>query len=126
VCDDVSDVEVDCCRCGKRKHSFCLDAVGDIISYTFKSRSWADRIVTIAHNARAFDLVFVLNRLVRTKSMPEILIMNGRKIMCLKMENVAWRDSLNYLAMPLRKLPEALGLRVEKSGTHISSTRSRI
>jgi hypothetical protein len=42
----------------------------------------------IAHNAKAFDLLFVLNRLVGMKLLPEILIMNGQKIMCLKVENV--------------------------------------
>jgi hypothetical protein len=41
--------------------------------------------------------------------------MNGQKIMCLNVENVTWLDSINYLAMPLRKLPQALGLTVQKS-----------
>jgi hypothetical protein len=35
--------------------------------------------------------------------------------MCLKVENVTWFDNLNYLAIPLRKLPDAFGLSVEKS-----------
>jgi hypothetical protein len=35
--------------------------------------------------------------------------------MCLKAEKVTWLDSLNYLAMPLRKLPEVFGLTAEKS-----------
>jgi hypothetical protein len=46
------------------------------------------------------------------KMLPELLIMNGQKIMCMRVENVTWQDSLNYLAMPLRKLPEAFGLTV--------------
>jgi hypothetical protein len=95
VCEDEPNAEVDCRRCGKRKHSFWSDPVGDLISYTFKTRPWADRIVAIALNARAFDLVFVLNHLVRTKSKPELLIMNGQKIRCLKVENVTWLDSLH-------------------------------
>ena len=115
VCEDDSDMDVDCWRCGKRKHSFWTDPVGDLISYTFKSRPWADRIVAIAHNAKLFDLLFVLTRLVRMKSLPELLIMNGQKIMCLKVENVTWLDSLNYLAMPLKKLPESFGLTAQKS-----------
>jgi hypothetical protein len=71
--------------------------------------------VAIAHSAKAFDLLFVVNRLVRMKMMPEVLITNGQKIMCLKVENVTWLDSLNYLAMPLRKLSETFGLTVAKS-----------
>jgi hypothetical protein len=98
-----------------RGNSFWSDPVSDLISYAFKSRHWADRVVSVAHNAKAFDLHFVLNRLVRMKSLPELLIMKAQKIMCLKVENVTWLDSLNYLAMPLRKLPEEFGLTSAKS-----------
>ena len=99
----------------ERGNSFWTDPVGDLISCTFKSRPWTDRIVAIAHNAKVFDLLFVLNRLVRIKLLPELLIINGQKITCLKVQNVTWLDSLNYLAIPLRKLPEALGLTAQKS-----------
>jgi len=115
MCEDDSDMDVDCRRCGERKHSFWTDPVGDLISYTFKSKPWADRIVAIAHNAKAFNLLFVLNRLVRMKSLPELLIINCQKIMCLKVENITWLDRFNYLAMPLRKLPETFGLTDQKS-----------
>jgi len=53
-----------------RGNSIWTDPVGDLISYLLKSRLWADRVVAIAHNAKAFDLLFVLNRLVKTKMMP--------------------------------------------------------
>jgi hypothetical protein len=108
-------MDVDYRMCVIRKHSFCTDPVGDLISYTFKYRPWADGIVTIAHNAKAFDLHFVLNRLVWVKRLPELLIMNGQNIICSKEENVAWLDSLNYLAMPPRKFPETLVLTADKS-----------
>ena len=54
----------------------------------------------IAHNAKAFDLNFVLNRVIQLKWTPD-LIMNGQKIMCMKVEGMTWLDSLNYMAMPL-------------------------
>jgi hypothetical protein len=108
-------MDVDCGRCGKRKYSFWTDSVGDLISHTFKFVSWADRVVCVAHNSKAYHLHFVLNRLVQMKMLPDLLIMNGQKIMCLKVENVTWLDSLNYLAMRLRNLPEAFGLSVQKS-----------
>jgi len=98
-----------------RGNSFWTDPVGYLISYVFTSRPWADRIVAIAHNAKAFDLLFVLNRLVGMKMIPELLIMNGQKIICLKVENVTWVDSLNYLATPLIKFPEVFGLMAEQS-----------
>lgn len=76
LCEHQPNLEVDC-WCGKRKNSFWIDHVVNLISYTFKSRPWADRIVAIAHNAKAFDM-FVLNSLVQMKLLPELLIMNGR------------------------------------------------
>jgi hypothetical protein len=80
VCEDDADTDVDCQRCGKKKHSFWTDLVSDLISYTFKFRPRADRIVAIARNIKAFDLLFVLNRLVRMNMLPEFFIMNGQKI----------------------------------------------
>jgi len=46
--------------------------------------------------------------------LPEHLILNGQKIMCLNVDNVTWLDSLNYPTMPLRKLPNAFGLTAKK------------
>ena len=99
----------------ERGNSFWTDPVGDLISYTFKSIPWTDRIVAIAHNAKTFDLLFVLNHLVGIKLLPELLNMNGQKIICLKVQNVTWLDSLNYKAMPLKKLPEEFGRKAQKS-----------
>jgi hypothetical protein len=83
-------------------------------------------MVAIGHNAKAFELLFVLNRLMQMKLLTELHIMNGRKILCLKVENVRWLDSLNYLAMTLRKLLEAFGLTDKNGGTFISLTRRTI
>jgi len=67
-------------RCGQRKHSLWDDPLGDMLTYLWKPRPWADKIVTIAHNAKAFDLHFILNRAILLKWKPE-LIMTGLKIM---------------------------------------------
>ena len=55
--------------------------VEEQITYLCETRPWADRIVCIAHNAKAFDLHFVLNRMIQLKWTPD-LITNGMKIMC--------------------------------------------
>jgi hypothetical protein len=102
-------MDVDWRRCGERKQNFWIDPVGDLISYTLKTGQRADMIVAIAYNARAFELLFLLNCLVRMKSLPELLIMIGRNIIFLKVEHYTCLDHLNYLAMPLRKLLEAFG-----------------
>jgi hypothetical protein len=91
--------------------SFREDAVWELISYHFKSEPWTDKIVAIAHNAKDFGLQFVRNRLVRFNLLPNFLVMNGQKIMCLKVEGVMWLGSLTYMTMPILKLPEAFRLR---------------
>jgi hypothetical protein len=43
------------------------------------------------------------------------LILNGLKIVCMKMEHMTFLDSASYLPMALRKLPETFGFSVKKS-----------
>jgi len=45
-CEDEEDV-VDYVRCGRRKHTFWEDPVGDLLSYLTKPRPWANKIVAI-------------------------------------------------------------------------------
>jgi hypothetical protein len=51
------------------------------------------------------------------------LVMNGQKIMCMRMEPLVFPDSVSFLTCALRKLPDALDLQPESPGTHIISTR---
>jgi len=101
-------------RCGQRKHSFWHDLVGDTLTYLCKPRPWTNNFVAIAHNAKAFDLQFILNRAIIFKWKPE-LIMSGLKIMCMKMEQLVILDSVSFFPCALRKLPEAFGLSASKS-----------
>jgi len=43
------------------------------------------------------------------------MIMNGLKIICMKMKHVVFLISLFFLPCPLRKLPEAFGMTATKS-----------
>jgi hypothetical protein len=72
------------------------DSVGDMLSYICEPRPWVKQIVAIAHNAKAFDLQFNLDRAVFLKWRPE-LIMNGQKIMCMTVEHIKFIDSISYL-----------------------------
>lgn len=108
-----TDIDEDCVRCGKRVHSFFKDAVGDLLSYLFEPRPWVSKVVAIAHNVRAFDSQFILNRAILLKWKPE-LVLNGLKLVAMKIEHM-FIDSASYLSMPLSKLPEAIGLSVTKS-----------
>jgi hypothetical protein len=53
-CEDIADIDQDCPQCGKRKHSFWDDPVGDLLTYLCKPRPWANRVIAIAHNANLF------------------------------------------------------------------------
>jgi hypothetical protein len=112
-CEDVEDGG-ECQRCGVRKHSFWADPVGDLLTYLCKPRPWLRKIVAIAHNAKAFDWHFILNRTVQLQWQPE-LIMNGLRIMCMKMEHLVFLDIVSFLPFPLRKLSETFGLTARKS-----------
>jgi hypothetical protein len=68
--------------------------VGDILAYLFEPRPWADKVIAIAHNAKAFDLLFMLNRAIFLKWQPEVIV-NGVKIMCMSVEHITFLDSLN-------------------------------
>jgi len=113
-CEDVEDIERECVQCGVRKHSFWDDPFGSMVSYLCEPRPWVNKMIAIAHNAKAFDLQFILNRVILLKWRPE-LIMNGLKIICMKMGHLVFLNSVSFLPCSLRKLPEAFGLTASKS-----------
>ena len=88
-----SDIEQEYILCSKRIHSFWDDPVGDMLSYLYQSRPWAETIVVIAHNAKAFDLQIILYRAILLKWQAE-LIMKGLKIMYLRVEHLVFLDSV--------------------------------
>jgi len=112
-CELMEEVSIDCERCDRRKHSW-NDPVGDLLNYLCKPRHWANKIVAIAHNAKAFEFHFILNRPNRLKGKSE-RITNGLKIISTKMEHLVFLDSVSFLPCALRKLPEAFGLQASKS-----------
>jgi len=97
-CSQCEDAEYygECVRCGQRKHSFWDDPVRDLLTYLCKPRPWTNKIVAIAHNANAFDLHFILNWAIMLKWKAE-LIMNGLKIMGMKMEHTVFLDRVSFL-----------------------------
>jgi len=77
-CEMQPDVSVDCKRCGKRRHSFYDDSVGDFLSSFCAPQKWCEKVIAIAHNAKGFDEQFILNRAIFLKWQPK-LILNGKK-----------------------------------------------
>jgi len=118
--------ERDCARCGKRRHSFFEDPVGDLLLYLCEPRPWCKKVVVIAHNAKALDSQFILNRAVLLKWTPELKL-NGLKIVSMKIHHIQFLDSVSYMPMPLRKLPEAFGLAASKSwNPHYFNTKANL
>ena len=100
MCKDEADVDNQ--RCSKRKHSFWTDPVGDLISYTFKFRPWADRVVAISHKAKTFELHSVLNRLVRMM-VPELLNLKRSEDNVPEVENVIVAAHFEFLCLAAQK-----------------------
>jgi len=113
-CENIQDINIDCEQCVRRKHKFWDDPVGQLLTYLCKSRLWCSKIVAIAHNAKAFDLQFILNRAIFLKWKPK-LIVNGLKIICMTMEHLTFIYSISCMPCSLRKLSEAFGLTAAKS-----------
>jgi len=84
------------------------------LTYLCEPRPWANIILAIAHNAKAFDMHFILNRAINLKWKPE-LIKNGLKFIRMKMEHLVFLDSVFFLSCALRKLPEDFGLQATTS-----------
>ena len=84
------------------------------IGYLCEPRPWCNKVVATAHNAKAFDLQFILKRAILLKWNPQ-LILSGLKIISMKIQHIHFLDSISYLPTPLRKFPEAFGLSATKS-----------
>ena len=92
-CEVQPDIGVDCERCGRRRHSFFDDHVGDLLSYLCAPRQWCERVVAIAHNAKAFDAQLILNKAIFLKWKTK-LILNGLKIICMQIQHLTFIDSV--------------------------------
>jgi len=121
-CEMSVDIDQEWERCGKRKHSFWDVPIGHLLSYLCGPQPFVSKVVAIAHNAKAFDLQFILNRAIQMKLNTE-LILKGLNIVSMMIAHMLFIDSISYLTMPLRKLPQALGLSATKSWYRTISTK---
>jgi len=122
---DVTDIDGDCDRCGKRIQSLWDYAIADLLSFLCEPRPWVSKVAAIAHNAKAFDSQFILNRAIKMNWKHQ-LILTGFKIVSIKIEHM-FIDSFSYLPMQLRELPEAFGLSVTKSwNSHILNKNTNL
>ena len=64
-----------------------------MLLYLCESRPGVKQIIVIGHNAKAFDLHFILNSAVFFKWSPES-VMGGQKILMKKFEHMKFIDSM--------------------------------
>ena len=104
--------------CGKRRIIFSgLDTTYNFCSWLLTP---AHKDVTcIAHNGKAYDFSFVLNYLITEAHITPECVFAGAKLMGMEIKsglNIRFIDSLNFMSMPLKKLPKAFGLKPEQMG----------
>ena len=104
--ETVDDLSVECEDCGQRIHVFCEKHVAKFIEYLRLSRPFADKIYVISHNFRGYDAQFLLRRFLELRWTTQ-LIMDGAKILSMVVENLQFLDSLNYLPMSLKSMPNS-------------------
>ena len=115
-----------CTGCGNREVIFHRQNTVKEFSAWLFSKQHAN-VTVIAHNARAYNAYFTYNYLLMQSITPEIFF-RGSKIMYCK---VGWGlkikilDSLNFLNIPLDKLPKSFGLKEMKKGyfPHLYNTQ---
>ncbi|KAK3911148.1 putative DNA polymerase [Frankliniella fusca] len=72
-------------------------------------------ILAVAQNSKAFDSIFALQEIIARKLKPE-LTLAGAKIICMKVGNWKFIDSLSFMPMALSAMPKAFGLTELKKG----------
>ncbi|XP_026290327.2 uncharacterized protein LOC113215001 [Frankliniella occidentalis] len=123
VCDNCANVpgnEHFCTVCNTRQQVFhnlddpAAQVMGQFLDY-LQSFGPKAHVLLVAHNAKAFDAIFVLQELVARGLSPD-LTLQGAKILCMKVGNWKFIDSLMFLPMPLSSMPKSFGLNELKKG----------
>lgn len=106
MCFNNDNLDADCQNCGKRTHIFRENPVESFLNY-ISSLPKKFKITALAHNMRGYNGCFILKSIIknRDKWNPK-LITNGTKLISITCNEIKFIDSLNFLLLPLSKLPE--------------------
>lgn len=113
-----------CSKCGDEKNDYSTyyvfddgtDTVNTFCSWLFNVQNKGYTV--LAHNSKAYDCYFCIEYLLRNSVRPKV-IFSGSKIMYLHVQrglDIKLIDSLNFICMPLKKLPKCFGLNDSKKG----------
>lgn len=103
-----------CDTCINRTRVFKGDVINDFVKYILDVRKKFKSVCVIAHNGQGYDFIFILKYILENTKFTPDLIMRGTKVILMKLDNVRFIDSLNYLPMSLSALPKALDLPPEQ------------
>ena len=82
---------------------------------TTNDHNTTQEIICVAHNFQGYDSYFVLNEFYRQFICPQQIV-NGAKILCMKVKGLKFIDSMAFLPMPLSGFGKAFGLQELKKG----------
>ena len=105
-----------CLDCGQNQVVFkgdtTLDKTG---AYLFSEDHNKRNALICAHNARSYDFQFLVQYLIANGIQPSV-IMNGHKIISMRVGRIQCLDSLSFLPFPLSKLPDCFNFTSLKKG----------
>ena len=99
------------CKTEKCHTFFGSNCVGDFCEWLCRyQEEMRSELTAISHNFSGYDVMCLLKHLYEKKATPDV-IFRGNKVlmMFIKEMNIRFIDSLNYLKMPLSKMPKTLG-----------------
>uniref|UniRef100_A0A1I8FZS5 DNA-directed DNA polymerase n=3 Tax=Macrostomum lignano TaxID=282301 RepID=A0A1I8FZS5_9PLAT len=101
-------------------HSDCACQMADFVAvgpaslnafFTWLSTAFRGGAIVVAHNASGYDSFLLLGALLNglAKKRPQVLF-QGSRLMSMTVDKLVFKDSLNFIPIPLAQFPKALGL----------------
>lgn len=114
-CRDDDNINTACSFCGKREHIFWGEnIIDDFMNYLGEINDKFTRVIIIGHNAQRYDSHFILRYMYANNSSWKLnehsLIINGTKILKIKVGRYNFIDSLNFFNVGLARLPAMFSL----------------
>jgi G:T-mismatch repair DNA endonuclease (very short patch repair protein) len=110
ICKDKPQTAWLCSNCGTRQQIFKEAPIQNFIRYINFPRKSIKKVICVAHNFKGFDSYFIIEYILTHTCITPQVIMKGAHILCMQFGHIKMIDSLNFMQMPLSKLPATLGL----------------
>lgn len=101
-----------CTRCGKGTYIFeGKNCVSDFLNLILNYKFDVTKVCCIAHNFKAFDGQFIIQKMLEIPNNDINIVQNGYKILKIELKNyILFIDSLSFLPMPLSKFQQTFSL----------------